>query len=966
MSATAKAPGLLQSLLGGGASRRTKAAPNVERRSKEDARPGKREGKGRAPEPEPERKAWKRPPRPPRQDSITDEFAFVEYDPEWENFLMSDGVSVAAIYELSQINTEGQSKEFKADLAVRLQNLVAKAVPQDDREPWVVQWFVQDEYRDFEIEERLRTYRSKHAASSAFSAYYGDVLANHVKAVAREGGYFYDETVTDAPFQNRVRRLRCVIYKRLLNKRQATNAYGETPDEALANVCSSFEKLLKQSRIRFERVGGKGFYEWMVPFLNPKPASAGGDPYELLKRHPYPGDDDVPWGRDFAEMMMFSCAEADAKEGVIYLDGMPHTAKSWQGLMGAPDPGILTGEQKSLEGNGATVLFDDLPPGTMLVMTTVYQSQDAAKDHIKKIESDSLGGEIEADLAKEDAHDVRIKMERGDSLFPVEVCAYLRADTLPALRQAELDLETKLSSVAKIGMVSRYHELIGPDRWFENLPMAYDPSRMKRHLRAKLTFASHQARLLPAYGRTRGTGNPGLLFFNRGGETLTVDPIKDRAKAAHALFFGPTGAGKSATLNHTMLSMEAAHHPTWFIIDYGGSFKLMVDLLEKHGLSVHKVDFRPGTGSVLPPFADAMRVLDDYDSLMEAERKLTDVEENQADAEGPADLVELETTEELAKLDDDEERDFLGEQTLLAQLMITGGEKRAMTDFSRADQAVLERAIIAAARTAREEGAPVTLPRHVAAELEKLVDAQRNEKRQDKVEDMAAAMQTYCNPASLGGKLFGASGEAWPDVDVTYIELGALGGEGKEAELAIAYTALMNRITSMAERNVGTGRPIITVTDEGHLITKNPLLVNYVVKLVKTWRKIGAWYWLATQQFTDFPDEAAKILSLCEFWLCLTMEADDLAELKRFRTLTPEEELLITSTEKAKGQYTEGVILSKALRSLVRIVLPKITLALAGTDQEEKEERAELMAEHGFQTELEAAEFIARRMEAQA
>jgi hypothetical protein len=38
-------------------------------------------------------------------------------------------------------------------------------------------------------------------------------------------------------------------------------------------------------------------------------------------------------------------------------------------------------------------------------------------------------------------------------------------------------------------------------------------------------FAQHLANLLPLWGRSIGTGNPGMSFFNRGGAPLTVDPL---------------------------------------------------------------------------------------------------------------------------------------------------------------------------------------------------------------------------------------------------------------------------------------------------------------------------------------------------------------------------------------------------------------------------------------------------------
>ena len=48
------------------------------------------------------------------------------------------------------------------------------------------------------------------------------------------------------------------------------------------------------------------------------------------------------------------------------------------------------------------------------------------------------------------------------------------------------------------------------------------------------------------------------------------------------------------------------------------------------------------------------------------------------------------------------------------------------------------------------------------------------------------------------------------------------------------------------------------VTDEGHIITTNPLLARYVVKITKMWRKLGAWFWIATQNLDK--EDPARVL----------------------------------------------------------------------------------------------------------
>ena len=55
------------------------------------------------------------------------------------------------------------------------------------------------------------------------------------------------------------------------------------------------------------------------------------------------------------------------------------------------------------------------------------------------------------------------------------------------------------------------------------------------------------------------------------------------------LVLGPTGAGKSATLNYLAMMMMAIHRPRLVIVDAGRSFGLLLDYFRTMGLSTHSV-----------------------------------------------------------------------------------------------------------------------------------------------------------------------------------------------------------------------------------------------------------------------------------------------------------------------------------------------------------------------------------------
>lgn len=144
--------------------------------------------------------------------------------------------------------------------------------------------------------------------------------------------------------------------------------------------------------------------------------------------------------------------------------------------------------------------------------------------------------------------------------------------------------------------------------------------------------------------------------------------------------------------------------------------------------------------------------------------------------------------------------------------------------------------------------------------------------------------------------------------------------------------SLLITINNLAERDQYKGRPIVKLTDEGHIITKSPLLSPYVVKITKIWRKLGAWFWLATQNIDDLPPAAAPMLNIIEWRICLDMPPDEVEKISRFCELTPAQKALMLSARKESGKYTESVLLSKSMEVLFRAVPPSLYLALAMTE----------------------------------
>ena len=81
------------------------------------------------------------------------------------------------------------------------------------------------------------------------------------------------------------------------------------------------------------------------------------------------------------------------------------------------------------------------------------------------------------------------------------------------------------------------------------------------------------------------------------------------------LVLGPTGAGKSATLNYLAMMTMAIHRPRLVIVDAGRSFSLLMAYFGEMGLSTHSVTLTSDADVSLPPFVHALRLLDDPDVM---------------------------------------------------------------------------------------------------------------------------------------------------------------------------------------------------------------------------------------------------------------------------------------------------------------------------------------------------------------
>ena len=872
--------------------------------------------------------------------SFTDHLPWVEYLEDEQCFLLDDNRSVGALFELTPIGTEGREPDWLMTVRDAVEDALQDSFDELERSPWVVQFFCQDDCDFTPYLNRLAGYIQDRARGSIFTEAYLELTRHHLKAVAKPGGLFDDKVVTHLPWRGNNRRVRLVLYRWIAADDDES---GHAPTQALRQAGERIGAALRACGVRSQPVDGHGLYTWLLPWFNPAPVLTDETPEAFYARVAYPetGDGEsleLPFDHDFAERLFFSEPHSDTQLGLWYFDNQPHRVMVVDKLRRPPSIGQLTGETG--KGDAINALFDQLPEGTVMSLTLVVKPQDVLEEQLNRLARKAIGENLASTQTRQDVEEARAIIGRKHKLYRGTLAFYLRGQDEQQLHQRSVSLANALLG-AGLQPVREGDEVAACNSYLRWLPMAYNPRRDTRNWYTRLMFAQHLANLAPVWGRGTGTGHPGLTLFNRGGSPLSFDPLSrlDRAMNGHLLLVGPTGAGKSATLVTLLMQVMAVYRPRLFIVEAGNSFGLQGDYFSTLGLSVNKVQLKPGAPVSLAPYADAARLVEQPERVASLSVEVPDDETATAH---------------------DEQRDILGELEITARLMITGGEAREEARVSRADRSLIRESILDAARTCVADSRQV-LTRDIRDALLRVgADPTLPDRRRERAQEMGESIDLFCQ--GFEGELFDREGTPWPESDVTVVDLATYAREGYEAQLSISYISLMNTVNNLAERDQYLGRPIIMVTDEGHIITKHPLLAPFVVKGTKMWRKLGAWFWLATQNLADFPNAAQTMLNMIEWWICLNMPLAEIEEIARFKKLSPAQKALLLSASKEPGKYTEGVVLSKNLETLFRIVPPSLYLALAQTEPEEKAARWSLMQQYGC-SELEAAMRVATQID---
>ena len=125
--------------------------------------------------------------------SFTDLLPWVEYDPDSGCFLLEDGISVGALFELEAVGTEARTDKFMTELRDAIQTALNDAIPEEESAPWVLQVYVQDEPSLKRFVQSLREYPDERLRQTAFTRHQQIVMAEHLARISKPGGLFVDQ-----------------------------------------------------------------------------------------------------------------------------------------------------------------------------------------------------------------------------------------------------------------------------------------------------------------------------------------------------------------------------------------------------------------------------------------------------------------------------------------------------------------------------------------------------------------------------------------------------------------------------------------------------------------------------------------------------------------------------------------------------------------------------------------------------
>lgn len=901
--------------------------------------------------------------------SLADQLPWLEWSDQKAMMLLEDGRSVGAAVEIRDTPTEAMPDHWLVQLHMKLQHTFAKVLPLEDENPWVLQLYFQDEETLDPLYDRLAQYiHDQGLAQDKLSQTYLKLMKTHFNLLARPQGLFVDP-LSKLPFRGRMRRVRAVLYRRY------TNSGNISPENCVAELettLQAFTQSLRQLGLETRRLDGAALYDWWVRWFQPKTGAL------FLEKFPYPTTKTKPFGWQFADQVFHQAPET--QDGCWLFEGVKHQLLLLKDLHTTPEIGVISRERRfGAEGKESYALFDKFPPGSIYVMTLVFESKRRILDHLHRIEKAAIGHGQVIHTILENVKRARDELDAGNPLIRASEAVYIREAPDQPLARIESSLRTLLNDVG-LDTYAQRDQLFPTDTYLRFLPFNFNAAFDAKYTQSgTYQYASDIASLLPVYGRSRGDGwHPLFCFYNRAGQPFIFDNLNKTFKRSnsHLMIVGTTGAGKSVTLNNLITSLSAVHHPHIMVLEVGGSFDLTTRYLAAHGRTVRQLKFDLAAPIPVNPYAEWHRafaqlqaegqmIVDDVCTRSDKPVR-TDVDTVLIDrhAEQLADeIAHCHDHASEAEQTADANRDCFNEMLLATRVMITQGQHQEEAKLDLTDMTLINRGLMHAMRVCHTKRITQMRIVDVMEAFKHLADNESVSRLKGRYREFALRLEFYIQD-NTRRQFLNQFADPLATYDYLQVDFGFMQQDRYHDMLNITCIAILSNILALAEANKASGRPTVLILDEAHVFFKSEMVATFIILMAKVARKLGLIIIPCTQNIGDFQGvESRKVLSMMETWLCLSLDREEMTLLEQFKPLTEEMRCLIADIEKNR-EYSEGVLLAKrrGYSGLFRNVPPRLMLALAQTEQDERTAREQLRKEKGF-SELEAVEHIAQALE---
>ncbi|STX81573.1 Type IV secretory protein VirB4 components [Legionella busanensis] len=880
--------------------------------------------------------------------SLLSHWACVDFCDDKNMFLLADGVSVGSGFEIGDIAAEAASIDYIQILFERIKETFSYVVPLYKENPWVMQFFVQDEYSLQPVLKSIANAVVPACQESLFTADYLHRLQDLMTKMTSERGLFIDPK-TDLPYRGRQRRIRLLFYRLYQEPSAITReATVQEHEEVIGQIYTK----LKAPGLTLKRLTGKNYYQWWVRWFHPSPTQTKGDINSWLAKMPYPYQRSA--GFNLANAVL---GEIKSDDKGFYFDNLPHRVMYVDGLKAPPVPGLLSRERPQDNPKHCYAFLDKLPEGSMYTLSVVFSDDEAIHTHLKRLEKGIIGTSSLPSLAREDIKQARNELSMGNRLYWVNQAVLYRASCEKELLNVEKTLKNLFFDI-KMPLIDVAYDLHPLNSYLNCLPFNFSPLYARKHLSFdRLMYASELACLLPVYGRFKGAKHlPCFCFFNRLGEPVLFDVLSHEfvSQNSHMALFASSGGGKSVLTGLMVNALMAMKNARIVLFEMGNSFDRLLVHCEQYGKKVSRLLLSKDKTKAVPlnPFCDAYLALPDIgycqnrDSLKQKAKLVYELTANLGQrACSDEDLIA-------------ESRDYLSELALALRTMLTEANEGEEQAFTLADESLLLQVLSDAIVHSWEAGIPQMLTEHVVEAFKRRLVFEESGRKKERLQDMHDRLLTYViNPTKAA--FFNVPTDPLKDFDIFHIDVSAM--KDNKGQLALVMASLLPRILALAEATQETERPTFLVIDEAHLQFDIDVIVALCLLIAKVARKLGLWLVPVTQNISDLSSaKATKILSLLETWIVLGFNEQELADLQRFKAISPEQEALLRSIDSQKGLYAEAVVLGSRYQGLFRVIPPRYLLALLMTEKQEKATRRVLEQEHGI---LKAAELMAHQLE---